>query len=396
MSVRHRQFLRTLSVAGALLGVLALTGCGGGSDAAASGGVTQDGGAWTWALPAGFPTPAVPASNPMSTSKVDLGRHLFYDKRLSGNGQQACAGCHLPDKAFTDGAAVSRGSTGEFTARNAQPLGNVAYNPLLTWANPSLLVLERQMEVPLFGENPIEMGINEGNKAAVLQRLAGTALYKDKFAAAFPGEADPVSWLNVIKAIAAFQRSLISGNSRYDQKNAGTAVFTPSEQRGRELFFGDKARCSRCHNGFNFNDQAVHADTAAFSTPFHNIGLYNVGGTGAYPEPNRGVMELSGLFRDMGSFRAPSLRNVAVTAPYMHDGSVATLEEVVEIFAEGGRNVTTGPYAGDGRLNPYKSPLISPLGLTAQDKADLVAFLKTLTDTGFLSDPRHADPFKAP
>jgi cytochrome c peroxidase len=130
--------------------------------------------------------------------------------------------------------------------------------------------------------------------------------------------------------------------------------------------------------------------------PFHNIGLYNVGGTGAYPEPNRGVMELSGLFKDMGAFRAPSLRNVAVTAPYMHDGSVATLEEVVDIFAEGGRNVTTGPYAGDGRLNPYKSALIRPLGLTAQDKADLVAFLKTLTDTQFLTDPRHADPFKAP
>ena len=274
--------------------------------------------------------------------QVELGRHLFYDKRLSGNGTQACAGCHLQDKAFTDGFPVSHGSTGEFTARNSQPLANVAYNPLLTWANPSLLVLERQMEVPLFGENPIEMGINESNKVAVLQRLADAALYKDKFAAAFPGEADPVSWPNVIKAIAAFQRSLISGNSRYDQMIAGTAVFTAPEQRGRELFFGDKAGCSRCHSGFNFNDQVVHASTVVVRTPFHNIGLYNVGGTGAYPEPNRGVMELSGLFKDMGAFRAPSLRNVAVTAPYMHDGSVGTLEEVVDIFAEGGRNVTTG------------------------------------------------------
>ena len=396
MTLSHRQFLRTLSVAGALLGALALGGCGGGdSGASAAGGSAQDGGAWAWALPAGFPTPAVPASNPMSAAKVDLGRHLFYDKRLSGNGMQACAGCHLQDKAFTDGVAVSRGSTGEFTARNSQPLANVAYNPLLTWANPSLLVLERQMEVPLFGENPIEMGIDESNKAAVLQRLADAA-YKDKFAAAFPGEAAPVSWPNVIKAIAAFQRSLISGSSRYDQMLAGTAVFTPSEQRGRDLFFGDKAGCARCHKGFNFNDQAVDAATVVVSTPFHNIGLYNVGGTGAYPEPNRGVMELSGLFKDMGAFRAPSLRNVAVTAPFMHDGSVATLEEVVDIFAEGGRNVTTGPYAGDGRLNPYKSALIRPLGLTAQDKADLVAFLKTLTDTQFLTDPRHADPFKAP
>jgi cytochrome c peroxidase len=397
MNLRHRRSFRTLSVAGALLGALALTGCGGGdADAAASGGSNRDGGAWTWALPASFPTPAVPASNPMSAAKVELGRHLFYDKRLSGNGQQACAGCHRQDKAFTDGAPVSRGSTGEFTARNAQPLANVVYNPLLTWANPSLLLLERQMEVPLFGENPIEMGINEGNKAAVLQRLADAALYQDKFAAAFPGEAAPVNWPNVIKAIAAFQRSLISDNSRYDQMLAGTAVFTAAEQRGRELFFGDKAGCSACHNGFNFNDQVVHAGTVAVSTPFHNIGLYNIGGTGAYPEPNRGVMELSGLFKDMGAFRAPSLRNVAVTAPYMHDGSVATLEEAVDIFAEGGRNVASGPYAGDGRLNPYKSPLIRPLGLSAQDKADLIAFLKTLTDTRFLTDPRHADPFAVP
>jgi cytochrome c peroxidase len=102
---------------------------------------------------------------------------LFYDKRLSGNGTQACAGCHLQDKAFTDGFAVSRGSTGEFTARNAQPLGNVAYNPTITWANPSLVVLERQMEVPLFGENPIEMGINESNKLCCLAALADAALY---------------------------------------------------------------------------------------------------------------------------------------------------------------------------------------------------------------------------
>lgn len=395
MSVRHRRFLRTLSVVGTLLGALALGGCGGDSDAAAAGGSAPEGGAWVWALPAGFPTPAVPDSNPMSAARVDLGRHLFHDKRLSGNGQQACAGCHLQDKAFTDGFPVSRGSTGEFTARNSQSLANVAYNPLLTWANPSLLVLERQMEVPLFGENPIEMGINESNKGAVLQRLADAAVYKDKFAAAFPDEAAPVTWPNVIKAIAVFQRSLISGNSRYDQMLAGTAVFTLSEQRGRELFFGSKAGCSACHNGFNFNDQVVHAGSASVSTPFHNIGLYNVGGTGAYPEPNRGVMELSGLFKDMGAFRAPSLRNVAVTAPYMHDGSVATLEDVVDIFSEGGRNIAAGPYAGDGRLNPYKSPLIRPLGLSAQDKADLVAFLKTLTDTGFLTDPRHADPFKA-
>jgi cytochrome c peroxidase len=395
MSLRHRRFFLTLSVAGALSGALPLTGCGGGEGATA-GGATTGSEVWSWVLPAGFPVPSVPTDNPMSEAKVELGRFLFYDKRLSGNGQQACSSCHLQDKAFTDGAAVSRGSTGEFTARNAQPLGNVGYNPTITWANPSLVVLERQMEVPLFGENPVEMGINDSNKASVLQRFTDATLYAPKFAAAYPGQTNPVTWVNVINAISAFQRTLITGNSKHDQVIAGKASFTAGEQRGRDLFFSNKAGCSQCHNGFNFNDQVVEASSQAIQKPFHNIGLYNVGGTGAYPEPNRGVMELSGLFKDMGAFRAPSLRNVAVTAPYMHDGSVATLEEVVDIFAEGGRNVTTGPYAGDGRLNPYKSALIRPLGLTAQDKADLVAFLKTLTDTQFLTDPRHADPFKAP
>jgi cytochrome c peroxidase len=130
------------------------------------------------------------------------------------------------------------------------------------------------------------------------------------------------------------------------------------------------------------------------SRPFHNIGLYNLGGTGAYPEPNRGVMELSGLYKDMGAFRAPSLRNIEVTAPYMHDGSIATLEEVLDVINDGGRNITTGVNAGDGRLNPYKSKLVTPLGLTAQDKSDLIAFLKTLTDREFLSNPQHSDPFK--
>lgn len=397
MSEPHRWWM-TLTVGSALLGALALglglSACGGGASSEAP--ATSSATTWTWALPAGFPTPAVPADNPMSAAKVDLGRFLFYDKRLSGNGKQACAGCHFQDKAFTDGLAVSRGSTGEFTARNAQPLGNVAYNPTITWANPSLVVLERQMEVPLFGENPIEMGINESNRFAVLQRFADDALYTPKFVAAFPGDAKPVNWANIISAIARFQRSLISGNSKFDQVLAGRAVYSAAEQRGRDLFFSDTAGCTQCHNGFNFNDQVMTAAVPTPAKPFHNIGLYNIGGSGAYPEPNRGVMELSGLFKDMGAFRAPSLRNVEVTAPYMHDGSVATLEEVIEIIAAGGRNITSGALAGDGRQSQFKSPLVKPLALSDQDKTDLIAFLKTLTDHEFLSNPQHADPFKLP
>lgn len=398
MMFEHRRFAARLSVSsaltGVLVGVLALTGCGGGGSAVESAATPSS--TWVWALPQGFPLPAVPADNPMSAAKVDLGRFLFYDKRLSGNGTLACAGCHFQDRAFTDGIAVSKGSTGEFTTRNSQPLVNVAYSPTLTWANPSLVLLERQMEVPIFGENPLEMGITDANKVAVLQRLADAPLYASKFAASYPGQSSPVTWGNVINAIAAFQRTLISGNSKYDQFNAGKVTLAAAEQRGKDLFFGNKAGCSQCHSGFNFNDQVVDANSTVISKPFHNIGLYNVGGTGAYPEPNRGVLELSGLFKDMGAFRAPSLRNVEVTAPYMHDGSIASLEEVLDVIAEGGRNITSGRYAGDGRLNPYKSKLVTPLALTSQDKTDLIAFLKTLTDREFLSNPQQSDPFKVP
>ena len=379
-----------------LVGTFGLMACGGGGTDLVE--TPSSAGGWTWSLPAFFPAPKVPDDNPMSAEKVELGRFLFYDKRLSGNGRQACAGCHQQDKAFTDGLAQAVGSTGEVHPRGAQHLGNVAYNATLTWANPSLVTLERQMETPLFGERPIEMGVNDANKAEVLQRLAddgSIAAYAQRFAAAFPGEAQPIAWGNVIKAISAFQRTLISGHSRYDQWLAGTATLSDAQTRGMNLFFGEKAECFHCHGSFNFNDQIVHAASRIVETPFHNTGLYNIGGTGAFPEPNRGVFELTAKADDMGKFRAPSLRNVEVTAPYMHDGSIATLEDVLDFYAAGGRNISSGPNAGDGRANPFKSDLVSRIDLSAQEKADIVAFLKTLTDHDFLTDPRHADPFAA-
>nr|WP_207184495.1 methanobactin export MATE transporter MbnM [Rubrivivax gelatinosus] len=372
----------------------AVAACGGGGTTLNE--ETGGSAAWTWTLPAHFPEPKVPADNPMSAAKVELGRFLFYDPRLSGNGEQSCGSCHLQALAFTDGRATAVGSTGEAHPRAAQPLSNVVYNATLTWANPSLVTLERQMETPLFGERPVEMGVNDANKAAVLQRLradSGIAGYPARFAAVFAGEAEPVSWANVIKAIAAFERTLISGRSRYDQWLAGQAALSEAEQRGMKLFFGEKAECFHCHGSFNFNDQIVHARSRVVETPFHNTGLYNLGGTGAYPEDNRGVFELTAKAADMGAFRAPSLRNVEVTAPYMHDGSIATLAEVVATYAAGGRHIASGPYAGDGRANPYKDPLVSRIELDAQEQADIVAFLKTLTDHDFLTDPNHADPF---
>ena len=356
-----------------LVGAAVLAGCGGGGVSVNDTVQAPGAGQWRWELPAHFPVPKVPESNPMSEAKVDLGRHLFYDRRLSGNGTQSCASCHHQDKAFTDGLGTAIGSTGMAHPRGAQGLANVAYHATLTWANPSLVTLEKQMEVPLFGDDPVEMGVNDHNRAEVLARLHAEPVYAAKFAAAFPEAAQPMGWGQVIQAIASFQRTLLSGHSRYDQYLQGKAQLTVPETRGMALFFGEKAECFHCHGSFNFNDQIVHAASRVVETPFHNTGLYNLGGTGAFPEHNRGVFELTALVKDMGAFRAPSLRNVEVTAPYMHDGSVATLEAVLDFYADGGRRIASGPYAGDGRLNPHKSELISLIDLNAQDKSDLVA-----------------------
>ncbi|MCU0926282.1 MAG: di-heme enzyme [Hydrogenophaga sp.] len=388
---RLTQALLGLASATAFAGALALTGCGGGGVSVTD--PTQ--GAFPWALPAGFPTPRVPESNPLTEAKAELGRYLFYDRRLSGNGTQACASCHHQDKAFTDGMARAIGSTGEVHPRNAQGLANAVYHPTLTWVNPSLLSLEAQMQVPLFGDNPVEMGINDGNKDEVLGRIQGDARYVAMFAQAFPGGGDTITWGNITRAVASFQRTLISGNSRFDRSQRGVASLSPAEQRGQTLFFGEKAECFHCHAGFNFNDQVVHASTRVLDTPFHNTGLYNLGNTGNFPPDNQGLFEFTNRPSDRGLFRAPSLRNVEVTAPYMHDGSVGTLEDVLDFYAAGGRNITAGPYAGDGRLHPNKSDLISRIDLNEQEKADLVAFLKTLTDHEFLTNPKFSDPFAA-
>ena len=340
---------------------------------------------WRWNLPAHFKAPRIPADNPMSEEKFQLGRRLFYDTRLSGNGTQSCASCHFQHLAFTDGKAVSTGSTGstgEETARNAPSIANSAWNPTLTWANYSILDLERHMLVPMFGENPVELGIDDSKRDLVLQRFRDDPDYRARFARVFGSGAEAISFAHLIQAIATFQRGVVSVNSRYDQYLAGTAVLTASEERGRALFFSEQAQCASCHSGPTFSDQYADVTTTIVRTPFHNTGLYNIDGKGAYPEPNRGILELSGKAADMGAFRTQSLRNVAVTAPYMHDGSIPTLAAVLE------------HYATHGQLSPLKDPRIDRIRLDKQDKADLIAFLETLTDNELLTSPRHADPFK--
>ncbi|MDD2810962.1 methanobactin export MATE transporter MbnM [Rhodoferax sp.] len=349
---------------------------------------------WRWNLPQGFPEPLVPADNPMSEAKFQLGRHLFFDTRLSGNGSMGCGSCHFQNLAFTDGKAVATGSTGDLTSRGAMSIANVAYYPTLTWANPSQYTLEIQAGVPMFVENlAVELGINDENKATVLARFQNDADYQRRFKEAFPGE--PINYLNIIKAISAFERGVISGNSRFDQAQAGSATLTDTEERGRKLFFSEQAQCSSCHSGFNFSDQTVSIASPLSDKPFHNTGLYNVDGKGAYPDNNPGVIAvLPQEASNMGKFRVPSLRNIEVTAPYMHDGTLANLQDVLAFYAAGGRNITSGPNQGDGRKNPFKDARLDKIRLSADEQADLIAFLKTLTDQAFLNNPRFADPFK--
>ena len=349
--------------------------------------------AWVWDLPSYIPPPRVPTDNPMSEEKFQIGRHLFYDARLSGNGTISCASCHLQERAFTDGRPTAIGATGEHTPRNAPSLINAVWHATFTWANPALVTLESQMDGPMLGEHPVEMGINDTNKPSILARLKADPYYPEHFKEAFPDRADPMNFEMIVKAIATFERGLVSFDSKYDRYLQGKTTLTGAEDRGHDLFFGEKGECHHCHGSSNFDDQFVHAKSREAETPFNNTGLYNIDGKGGYPAPNRGLFESTGNPGDMGKFRAPSLRNVAVTGPYMHDGSAATLEDVIEIYSQGGRNIETGPLAGDGRISPVKSDLIVKIDLKPQEKADLIAFLKTLTDETLFTSERFSSPW---
>ncbi|HVU00681.1 MAG TPA: di-heme enzyme [Polyangiaceae bacterium] len=354
----------------------------------------SDAGAFPWPIPPSLPVPVVPPDNPLTVAKVELGRHLFYDTRLSLNQTQACATCHRQELAFTDGRAQGLGSTGQLHPRGPMSLANVAYAATLTWANPVVRELERQATVPMFGEAPVELGLS-GHEDELLARLRAEPAYGPLFSDAFPEDADPVSILNVTRGLASFERVLLSGNSRYDRFEAGDeSALTASEQRGLVLFNSEKTECNHCHGGFDFTDSVTYEGKAFDETPFHNNGLYNLGGTGAYPADNTGLAVFTGKKTDTGRFKAPTLRNIAVTAPYMHDGSIATLDGVLDHYAAGGRTIDSGPNAGDGAKSPYKDPLITGFTLSAEERVDFLAFLGALTDEEFLTDPRFSNPWK--
>ena len=197
--------------------------------------------------------------------------------------------------------------------------------------------------------------------------------------------------------MGAFQRTLISGGSAYDRYLAGdTEALGPSELRGMTLFFSEQLECFHCHGGFNFTDSVDHAGLQEPERAFHNTALYNLDGQGAYPAEDQGLVELTGLPSDMGRFRAPTLRNIAVTAPYMHDGSIATLEGVLDHYAAGGRVIGEGPRAGSGTDSPLKDEFLQGFLLSASQRSDVLAFLQALTDPSFLTNPRHAPPAGSP
>ena len=358
-------------------------GCGGAADVGAPE-------AWDFGLPAHFPTPKVPEDNPMSAAKVALGRRLFHDTRLSGNQTQSCASCHDQALAFTDGKARGVGSTGQVHPRGAMGLTNVAYAASLNWANPVVRHLEAQAMIPMFGETPVELGM-AGREEELFARLAADPEYPAAFEAAFAGGA--ITLESITDALAAFERTLISADSPYDRYLAGDArALSESARRGLGLFLSERLECFHCHGGFNLSASVDHEGNMFDQAAFFNNGLYDVGGAGRYPEDAPGLYEHTGDPADHGRFKAPSLRNVAVTAPYMHDGSLATLDDVLDHYRRGGTLTTEGPNAGDGRANPNKSTFVVGFELPDEERADLLAFLHSLTDEGFLTDPRFGPP----
>lgn len=364
--------------------VMLISGCG----------QSQQEATYQWQLPEQLPIPLVPPDNPMSEAKVVLGRHLFYDKNLSANQKQSCATCHQQQYAFGENIAQSIGSTGQTHRRNAQSLINVGYNKTYTWAHDQLTTLEAQILIPLFGEQPIEMGVT-GNEELILKRF-NTSLYQQLTVDAFGDES--LNFDRIVKALASFSRSLISLNSPFDKYayQMQDNVLSKKQLRGMSLFFSERLECHHCHGGFNFTQSTSHQRQQLDLRAFHNTGLYQVSGKYSYPIEDTGLYEITGKERDVGRFRAPTLRNIELTAPYMHDGSIATLSQVIDFYAAGGRHIREGKYKGDGRSNPLKSQFVKGFELTPVQKEELLDFLSTLTDKQFISDSRFSDPFTNP
>jgi cytochrome c peroxidase len=265
--------------------------------------------------------------------------------------------------------------------RGAMTLTNVAYNPAFTWASDSVVTLERQMEQPLFNDHPLEMGLKRDDPA-LLEWLARQESYAAAFRDSFPQEAQPITVTNAIKAIAAYERTLISGRSAFDRYvyDDDRAAFSAGARRGMRLFYSDRSGCANCHFGVNFSGPIAHRGRPDQRALFAN--------NGSAVQGDDGLSAVTKRDQDRGRFRVPTLRNIALTAPYMHDGRFATLEQVIDHYAAGGKHADS--------LGVVDS-LIKPLELTADEKRDLVEFLQGLTDPAFSANsscrpPRESQP----
>ncbi len=290
----------------------------------------------------------IPSDNLMTSEKVELGRLLFFDNRLSRDNSVACSNCHIPVLAFTDGQPVSTGISGLKGGRSAPTVINRGFSKVQFWDGRAA-TMEDQALGPLV--NPIEHGF--GNHDEVVKKLKGIEGYRNLFKKVFGTD---VTIEGVGKAIATFERTALSGNSpadRYDTGGEANAI-SASAIRGLELF-RNKARCTKCHSGYNFTDEK-----------FHNVGI----GMDA-AKPDLGRYEVTKKEEDKGAFKTPTLREIANTGPYMHDGRFKALEEVVTFYNNGGIK------------NPFQDGLIIPLNLTDAEKGDVVAFLKTLSGEGW-------------
>ncbi len=299
----------------------------------------------------GLPPMHIPESNPITQEKIDLGKRLFFETGLSSDRSVSCASCHQPDRYFADDKPLSRGVHGYFGLRNAPTLLNAGFASHLMWDGRAT-VLEDQILYPLM--HPREMANSPGR---AIEYLSADPIYRALFKQAFGDET--IIWDRVAKAIASFERTLMTGNSDFDRYMAGdSSALSRAAQRGFDLFKGT-AGCISCHT--------YSKESPFFSDfEFHNTGL------GWAASPDLGRYEISKQREDKGAFRTPSLRNVARTAPYMHDGRMATLQDVVEFYSQGGER------------NPFLDKRIRPLHLSVEDKSDLVAFLQSLTgDSGY-------------
>jgi len=299
-------------------------------------------------VPEGFPEIPYPEDNEFTEARWQLGKQLFFDPIMSADVSISCASCHQPELAFSDDQAFSPGVDQAPGTRNSPSLANVAYHPYYT-REGSVPTLEMQVLVPIQEHNEFNFNI-----VLIAERLRADSTYYQMALDAYGREPDPYV---ITRALACFERSLISGNSAFDQYERGEGNLSASVLRGKELFFSERTQCSSCHGGFNFTNYA-----------FANNGLYS-----DYPDPGR--FRFTGEEQDLSRFKVPSLRNVDLTAPYMHDGSFTTLEAVVEHYNSGGKD------------HPNKSPLLQLLLLNEQEKQDLVAFLQSLSDPLFTENP---------